>query len=246
MRRLATRARSEDGFTLPELLTSISIALIVSLATFSLIEFTIRRSGEVQGRVEATQKGRAAMDVITQHMRSQVCLSSDTPPLQIADANQVTFYTDLSDGTQGLPPEKQSITYDPAARTLIERDFVGTRQGQDVVYPASPTRVRTLAENVVPATAGDPIFKYYAFDEAVDPPRPTVLLATPLVATDRARAVRVEINFRALPPQAQSATARGSILLHDEIYVRAADPDDPRDVRAPDPTNPNAIPPVCT
>ena len=242
-----SRMREEHGFTLPEVMSAMFIALIVSLASFALIDFTIRRAGEVAGRVEATQKGRAAMDTITQHMRSQVCLNSTTPPLSFAGTNRVTFYSDLSNPADNEPPARHTLTYDPTARTLVQAQYDGTRAGSNVTYPALPSRTRLLAENVVPDTPNAPIFKYYGYDTAT-PPRPVAELrpassTVSLAATDLARTVRLEVSFRALPPDTKSAVARSSILLRDDVYVRAADPDDPRDVRPPDPNDP--IPPIC-
>jgi prepilin-type N-terminal cleavage/methylation domain-containing protein len=241
------RLRSEDGFTLPELLTTLSIAVIISLATFALLDFTIKRTGEVAGRVEATQKGRGAMDTITQELRSQVCLNSTTPPLATAKPAEVTFYTDLSNPADNAAPEMHTLVYDPDARTLVDRTFRGTRAGSTITYPAAPDVERVLAENVVPETPTAPIFEYYAFDSAV-PPRPTLELtsAAGLIPTDLARTVRMQITFRVLPPQTpkDKTESRGSVLLHDDVYVRAADPDDPRDVRAP--SADDEVPPVCT
>ena len=76
--RMMHRLRREDGFTLPELLTTMAIAMIVSLATFTLIEIVMKRSGEVCSRVETTATARTAMDQITRQLRSQVCAKTST------------------------------------------------------------------------------------------------------------------------------------------------------------------------
>jgi prepilin-type N-terminal cleavage/methylation domain-containing protein len=229
------RVTREDGFSLPELLVAITVALVISLACFTLIEVTMRRSGEVAGRVEASQKGRAAMDFMTRQLRSQVCLGTNIPPMVAGTANEVRFYTDLNRPELNLPPELHRITYDPTARTLVERAFVGTGAAPNVVYPATATRTKLLAERVVPyrptgATADLPIFSYYAYNLAT-PPRPALALGVPLSATDLGRVARIEINFRKLTP-GRTLSTRGSIVLQDEVYVRAADPNDP----APTPT----------
>ncbi len=240
-----TRLRRQDGFTLVEMLTSLMIGGLLMVIAFGLMSFTMKRTGEVAGRVEATQKGRAAMDTLTQHLRSQVCLNSTTPPIWIGEANSVSVFTDLTDTSADLPPERHVMTYDPVKRTLTEYDYKGTRIGSGVTYDATPKHTRLLATNVVPRDAATPIFRYYAYDTST-PPRPVAQLTTPLSAKDRARTVRMEINFRVLPPSAKAgATAsRADMLMHDDVYVRAADPDDPRDVKAPDPDDP--VPPICT
>ena len=68
------RLRQEDGFTLPELLITLVIGLTVALGALSLVDVTMRRSGEISARVEAVQSGRTAMDIMTRELRSQVCL----------------------------------------------------------------------------------------------------------------------------------------------------------------------------
>jgi hypothetical protein len=226
---MLARLRREDGVTLPEMLTGMTIAMIVSLACFSLIEFTMRRAGEIQGRVEASQKGRAAMDTITRQLRSQVCLSSTVPPMAAANVSSASVYVDHTDGTGGAPPEMHTVTYNPVTRQIVQRDFVGAGVAPAIVFPALPTRTKMLAENIVPyrppgATQDVPIFRYYAFNTAT-PPRPDLALPTPLGATDLGRVARIEIAFRALRPNARNST-RGSIVLQDEVYVRAADPND--------------------
>ena len=47
------RLSSERGMTLPEVLVTIVIALVLSLAAFSLVDVTIRRTGEISARVDA-------------------------------------------------------------------------------------------------------------------------------------------------------------------------------------------------
>jgi prepilin-type N-terminal cleavage/methylation domain-containing protein len=236
MRRLASLARRDGGFTLPEMLTAMAIAMFISLAAFALIGFTMTRAAEVQGRVEASQKGRMAMDIITRQLRSQVCLSSTVPPIAAADANTVSFYVDMSNGTlSNPPPELHRLTYDPGTRSLTESTFRDKDPGTGITYWSTPDRTRTLLENAVPyrapnATADTPIFRYYAFNAAT-PPRPDLALPAPLNSTDLGRVARIEVSFRALPPGART-NVRSSLLMQDQVYVRAADPNDP----APTPT----------
>ena len=56
--RRMTRLRDERGMTLPEVLVSVTIAMIISLATFALIETVMRRAGDISARVDSTQRGR--------------------------------------------------------------------------------------------------------------------------------------------------------------------------------------------
>jgi prepilin-type N-terminal cleavage/methylation domain-containing protein len=217
--------RREHGFTLPEMLIAMVIALIVSLATFSLIEVAMKRSGDIALRVEASQKGRLAMDTMTREMRSQVCLSKNDPPMYAATPDSATFYAEFTDQSLSTrPPERRTITFNPVAGTLVESTFVSASTAAPYVYPATPTRTKTLVTNVT-RYGTTPIFQYFAFGAAT-PPRPDLTLpATSGMATaDLARVALIKINFRV---RAKAGTDSGSIVLVDDVYVRAADPDAP-------------------
>jgi hypothetical protein len=70
-----------------------------------------------------------------------------------------------------------------------------------------------------------PIFRYYRYDTAI-PPRPTIQLATPLAATDLKLVAKIDVGFTTLPPAAKT-TKSSAVTLYNEIYVRAANPNDP-------------------
>jgi len=97
------------------------------------------------------------------------------------------------------------------------------------------TRTRVLLDDVVkrvlkPSGTILPTFRYYAYN-TLTPPRPSVLLPTPLSTTDLARVAKIDIGFNTLPPASKS-TPSSSMTLQNEIYVRVANPNDP----APTPT----------
>ncbi len=244
----------EHGFTLPELLIALVIALIVSFATFSLIEVAMRKAGETEARVKSAQQGRMAMDTVVRQIRSQVCLNTatPTPPMSppagfgtVTSGTTAVFYTDFTDSGKPttVAPELHVLTYDAATLRLIERDYPGTMVlnpdpkvgGYLYTYPlaTAPARTKVLAENVIPLTAGGPIFAYYTYGTTT-PPRPDLALAAPttgMVAADTARVARITVNFRALTTSNVN-NLNGSSVFQDEVTVRAADPND----EAPTPT----------
>ena len=57
-----TRLRSQDGFSLIELLVAMVIGMFTLLAAFALIDTTTTRSMQVTGRTDASQRGRLALD----------------------------------------------------------------------------------------------------------------------------------------------------------------------------------------
>jgi prepilin-type N-terminal cleavage/methylation domain-containing protein len=227
-----SRARAQAGFTLIELIVAMTIGTMTVLAVYGVLDTTMRQTTKIAGRVNATQRGRIAMDVVTRSLRSQVCYSPIVPALVNATDDSVKFHVDLTDGSK--PIEQHEIVYNATTRTLVERIWPG--QGSPLAFPTMTVN-RQITDNVVKRPAPDaPIFKYYAYNTPTPPavPKPTTLLPTPLNATDLARVAKIEIGFVALPPgtPVTKTSAPGDSTLQNEVYVRVADPNDP----APTPT----------
>jgi type II secretory pathway pseudopilin PulG len=187
------RLRQEDGFSLPELLTTLMIGMVLVLASLSLVEVTMRRTGETQDRIEALQGGRLALDTITRELRSRVCLplTGGADPIQVsiasASPDAVAFYVDMRDtsagGSAATPPsgyisgpQKRSLTYvyDAVAKTgkLVEAIYWPSKVLDGVYsYNATPNSTRELLVNVQRAqgtlngaTVTVPIFQYFQYD----------------------------------------------------------------------------------
>jgi prepilin-type N-terminal cleavage/methylation domain-containing protein len=242
------QARYDGGFTLPELLLALAISLIIALAAFTLLDVVVRRAGEIDQRVDTSQRGRMLMDVVTRELRSQVCMSQDTPPIYETTSGTVgssyqqtvSFYTDLTDGRANTMPQLRTLRYDDAAQTITEDTVtpVGT------TYNLASATSRVIATNVVReirtnpdgSTTTLPIFQYYAFTASADPSLPAQpTLALPLAmakdSDDAEKVARIVVNFEALP-LGKTTVSRTATVFQDEIYVRAADPNNP----APMPT----------
>ena len=243
-----SRLRDERGVTLPEVLVSVTIAVIISLATFALIETVMRRAGDISARVDSTQRGRSAMDFITRQLRSQVCVQATAPAMADDRAfyavtpTSVTFFSDLSDesiktGNTLRNPELRSISFENDK--LIERRWAGTATGTaqsptfSFTYPATPAQTRVLADDIsaVDKTVdGQPlIFHFYYYRDAdSNPATPPVLdgeydsrsALTPAQATV---ITKVEVAFRANPARGK-ATDLGRTVFRNTVYSRLADP----------------------
>jgi type II secretory pathway pseudopilin PulG len=227
MTRFARRLRAdESGFTLVELLTAMTIGMLLLFAALMLLDHSTALTKQITDRQDAVQRGRQAMELMVRDLRSQVCLGDETEPITVARDDRVTFYADLSDGTTDV--QQRTIRYDAATKSLIEDIHIGTGIYPDLVYPAAPTRSRLLLANVEPvvdAGVPRPILRFYAFRDG-GVPGDLEQLATPLIADDAIRTVMVKIAFVALPdgvrPRSQDAT-----MLESDVYVRLADPSTP-------------------
>jgi prepilin-type N-terminal cleavage/methylation domain-containing protein len=221
-----TRLADERGMTLIEMLVAMTIGLLISLAAFGLIDFTMKRSGEISSRVDADQRGRLAMDVITRQLRSQVCLPSGTVPMYNAagvptDASNASFFVDLtSDSDASVAPELHTLAYDATNKRIVETDRTakfGADPTVDPKYTATPkTRVLLTDVRQIPGTPATPIFTYYMVNGTQ--------ITNPAAALDDIAAI--QIAFRVTPTRARASDPdpRGSVDFTDKIFVRTFDP----------------------
>lgn len=220
------RLRSdESGFTLVELITAMSIGLVILFAAFLLLDRATAVSQEVANRQEALQRGRLAMEKIVRDLRSQVCLGDETEPITAAQNDRVTFYVDLSDGSKDV--QQRTIRYDPATRNIYEDIYLGTGLYPNLVFGA-PSQTRLLVSGVVPIVdngVARPIFRYYAFRIGGQPGDLQPLNA-PLIANDAIRTVMVKVGFTVLPDR-KVPKDREATTVESDIYVRLADPSRP-------------------
>lgn len=234
------RLRAESGMTLIEVLVASSVGMIVVLAIFAMLDSSVRMNTGVMSRTDAMQRGRLAMDVLTQELRSQVCLADRTSAIAAdSDENSVSFYSDFSDGDGSEPPTKRTLSFDPDTGAIQTQIFAATRlepsYGQ---FVTSPTTTNLRLENAS-LQEGVPFLQYYAYEWKGDPPRPeaTLKLPTPLSSSDARRVARIDIAFVSRPTGEKDDDH--GVNLTDQIMARHSDPNlarwDPPNSSLPDP-----------
>jgi type II secretory pathway pseudopilin PulG len=219
--------RGEEGFTLPELLVGIIVGMIVLLAALTVLDSTVSLGTKVSKRVDATQRGRTGLDRITRDLNSMVCLPGD--PAQDAliagSNNSVDIYADLGNGSTSQPPQRRTITYDPATRRITERVYTPTGTPGNYVFPTGATATTTLLSDVI-QDGTTPIFTYYPIDTTPDDdvaPSPLSTSSGALSATDLDSVARIRITFKALPSN-RSTAKPGDAVMQDDVYRAAVDP----------------------
>jgi type II secretory pathway pseudopilin PulG len=223
-----SRLRRQDGFTLTELVMAITVGFVVLSATLGLLESSVHLNLGVMSKTDAMQRGRLAMDNVTQQLRSQVCLDYDNPAVVAGgDGNSVTFYSDYT--FDGKRPWKRRLTFDSAKRTITALGWEAPQAAAlpltTASFPLNPTQRRVVIDNVLNQrkdNADVPFLRYYAYQVVAGVARPTKPLNTPLTADDAKTVARIEIAFTARPTG--SKDDKGAVNLSDEIMARHLDP----------------------
>ena len=154
----------------------------------------------IAGRVNATQRGRIAMDTITRQLRSQVCYSATVPALVSG-----------TDDRREVPRRPQRrLEADRAARDRLQpdradadREASGPARASPLTFPTQ-TVTRQITDGVVAAAgartspADLPLLRVQHRDAAAA--RRVRCCRRPLSATDLARVAKIEIGFITLPP----------------------------------------------
>jgi hypothetical protein len=248
-----SRLRDETGTTLMEVLTAITVGFVILAAIFTMLESTVRLNTGVMSKTDAMQRGRLAMDVITQELRSQVCLNNLNNPaiLDGATENSVTFYSDFSEADGMKPPEKRTLTFDPGTgditTTIYEATVPEPNDRDDFAVAGENVRLENAALQAIPdgADADDlpdgtlPFLRYYAYEDVdsggIVHPEPTLELVPAAGGTaglnvaEAARVARIEIAFTSRPTGATDSDK--GVDLTDQIVARHSDPN----LSVPDP-----------
>jgi type II secretory pathway pseudopilin PulG len=233
-----SRLRAHDGFTVMEVLVAITIGFVVLAATLTLLESSVRLNSGVMSKTDAMQRGRQAMDIVTQQLRSQVCLDYDhSAVIEGATADSVTFYDDYT--ADGKKPVKRKLTFDTTKKEIrsdrYDAPATAPSPPLETSYPASPTGTMRILENVNRMTDPKtnqpvPFLQYFAYSTpGAGELQADQQLTPPLNKAQAARVARIEISFLSRPTGAKDDSK--GVNLTDQVMARHADPN----LSVPDP-----------
>ena len=224
------RLRRQDGFTLVELLAVIFVGGIVLAGAATMIQVVLRQSTGTVQRTDATQRGRLVLDQVTRQLRSQVCLDVGTATEKVslagASKTSVMFYVDFGDGSQ--LPTKRQLTYDPAAKKLVQQIWPATSAlgVTPTTFSATP-QSSTLLDNVIAYNDGGatPFFSFFGYQPTGNPRLDTLQFdpgAGTLTAAQLADTARIAVAMEVLP--ARAPDQKISTRLSDSVHLRTSDP----------------------
>src|SRR4051794_29149527 len=216
----------QRGFTLVELITAISIGMVIILAAFVVLDRTISASSQIADRSDALQQGRQAMSTITRELRSAVCVGNTFPIVAGTDSS-VTFTADLTDGVSVTNPIKQrQISWNSTTGAMTETVTPSTGTYPTLMFTGTTTSVQLLYKvNQIldqPGNVPRAIFRFYGYranttDGTLDQ------LTAPLSATDLGRVALIKVGFRSFAAR-PITNDKNSTVLEEDIYTRSAVP----------------------
>ena len=216
----------QSGFTLVELITAISIGMIIILAAFMVLDRTISASSQIADRSDALAQGRQAMSTITRELRSAVCVGN-TFPIVAGTNSSVTFTADLTDGVSVTNPIKQrQLSWNSTTGTLTETVTPSTGTYPNLMFNGTTTSVQLLSkvDQILdqPGNVPRAMFRFYGYQTNTTNGT-LVQLAAPLSATDLGRVAVIKVGFRSFAARPIS-NDKNSAVLEEDVYTRSAVP----------------------
>ena len=156
---------SQAGFTLPELLVAMGMAIVVLFALSSIMIVTLHQTQRVFTRVDATRQARTAVSYIENELHSACIDGNAAPPVQPgSDANNLIFTSYI--GTTANPmPIWHQLTFNATAGTLTDTSFTVTGASPNWNQGTQIGPARTVLSNVAQQSTTVPVFQYYAYQQ---------------------------------------------------------------------------------
>lgn len=240
----AADPRSEHGFTLIELLVSMLAGIVLTFATFALLEVVTAQTSRATDYVEASQLGRTTMNHIVDELNS-ACLAENLAPIGPKSTTEALYFiTAFSRKTEIKPSEVQEhwIHWKESKNgvgRLYDATAVAESESKSVantwVFKALPEPGVLLDAHIAryknPSTGALELFRYWKYPEhkelskssegAVTALEPIQLKAGEQLGTE-AKVAAVTVSFRSLPTNNSEALGRDEDLSSQVTFAFSA------------------------
>lgn len=151
-------AKYKKGFTMTELLVSIFIISILTVAVNTFSRDIFYLNSNFSGGLNAQLDARHIVKVIVSELREASPSNLGSYPIALASSSAITFYSDING--DGL---KEKIRYFLSGNDL--KRGVVVPSGSPLTYSDANEKITNLVSGVV-ASSTLPIFQYYTSDYA--------------------------------------------------------------------------------
>jgi prepilin-type N-terminal cleavage/methylation domain-containing protein len=222
-----TSLSSEHGFTLIEMLVTLVTGIVVLLATYFVLDVSIRESSRLSERVDADQRGRIAMEKILQELHSSCVASGVTPVESGSTSTKLEIISQTGNETVFPHVTKHVIQYVPSTHTLTDESYVSIAEKNphgEWEWPTTANSSQTILTGIAPSTEGSgehittvPIFEYYKYEGGN-------LSTTPISESELSsgsanETAAIAVRFTAWPSSERTTGAR-TVDLADTAVLR--------------------------
>ena len=192
MRRARTfqRLRDQRGFTLVELLVVMVAGVVVSSALFTIVDVTLHQTTRTYSRVDASQRGRIAMETIEQELHS-ACYTNDAFPIIDGTTTSLSFWSSYGSATN-LTPTKHTIALNTSTGDLTDTTYLTTGSSPNWAAGAVD-RTNTLLTDVA-QSGSTPVFQYFELRSTG-----STAVSAPLTSTSSRTVSEIRVTFVVSP-----------------------------------------------
>ena len=171
------------GNTLIEVLISLGIFSLLTLAAAWLLVTTLRSNGIVWEQLQTSNDGRKALQHVVDDVRRAEFSSIGAYPIVTATTNTFTFYANID--TDSF---REQVRFWLTSSTL--KKGVTEPSGNPLQYNPANEVVVDVAHSIINATQNNPIFSYFGQSyTGIEPP-----LTSPVTTTD-IRMVKIQLDI---------------------------------------------------
>lgn len=214
--------RDDAGMSLPEMIVTIAIGMVVLFAALTIMDLGFTSSAKVQDRTDAAARSRIALDRVTTLLQAQVC-NGDKKPITAATGNSVTFTANLGQMTD--PPLQYRLSYSGGTLTEEQAQLSAFPDAKGYRAPQAFGAPRTIMTGTEPESAGKPVFSYWGTSDTttIVPVRFGSDSVSPLPA-DLGKVLQVDVALRAIPTGRTSGVPTASLIKATGYVNSSLDP----------------------
>jgi Prokaryotic N-terminal methylation motif len=209
-----TNVKSENGYSLVELMVAISAGMVVLFAVTSFIMIGLRHSSRISDSVDATQQGRIVLYQVMDELHS-ACIAPALAPVQAAsDATSLRL---IHQRGSAVAPTPVLSVVSLNEGTLSESVYPLSSESEGWKFSSTASSSGTLSTGISPSGSNPGIFSYYAYSGGQVSPTP---LPTPLSQEDAEQTVQVRVALTAAPREVSVADESTAVSVQDTALLR--------------------------
>jgi Prokaryotic N-terminal methylation motif len=191
----ARALHDQRGFTLIEALVAILTGLVVTFATFSILDVSLSQSSRVYDRVSADQRGRITMEKIILELHSS-CVAANTTPVEAGSENSKLLIVSQTGAEAAFAKVTLHVIYLESGK-LIDASYqsTGSKPAPEWEFSKTASSTVTLLKGVT-VTGSTPLFQYFKYEGGE---LSKTALKTPLKEAEASEAAAITVSFTALP-----------------------------------------------